>query len=143
MPLDSAKWIWATDSARPDEYAEFLEQFDFTGKEAHLYISADSGYAVYLNGALCAFGQYADFPYDKVYDALLLADKEKYTSYVLSTIEKTYTPMIELGGGTVWETELGERDFANAGSLCHGWSAIPVYCYHTLLGKQLKGECKL
>ena len=25
------------------------------------------------------------------------------------------------------QTELGEQDFDKAGSLCHGWSALPVY----------------
>ena len=40
--------------------------------------------------------------------------------------------MVELGLGTVWETEQGEADFHNAGSLCHGWSALPIYYYHIL-----------
>ena len=69
-----------------------------------------------------------------VYDAMLSVDKEKYTPYVLKTIEKVYTPMLEKGNNTVWETELGAPDFENAGSLCHGWSAMPIYYYHTLLG---------
>ena len=69
-----------------------------------------------------------------VYDALLILDRDKYKPYVLEVIERTYTPMIEYGGGTVWETELGAADFDNAGSLCHGWSAIPAYYYHKLLG---------
>ena len=65
-------------------------------------------------------------------DALLLVDREKYTPYVLGQIERIYRPMVEYGVGTVWETELGESDFANAGSLCHGWSALPIYYYHIL-----------
>lgn len=67
------------------------------------------------------------------YDAMLKVDKEQFTPIILEDIEKIYTPMIEFGSTTVWETELGERDFDNAGSLCHGWSALPVYYYHTLL----------
>ena len=66
------------------------------------------------------------------YDALIKVDKVKYTPYILSHIEKTYTPMLSLGNGTVWETDLGESDFDNAGSLCHGWSAIPIYYYNIL-----------
>ncbi|MBR1677551.1 MAG: ROK family protein [Clostridia bacterium] len=31
------------------------------------------------------------------------------------------------GATTFWETEKGECDFDGAASLCHGWSAIPVY----------------
>lgn len=67
-----------------------------------------------------------------VYDALILVDKEKYKDHILREIDETYTPMLELGNGTVWETVLGESDFDNAGSLCHGWSAIPIYYYHVL-----------
>ncbi|MBE6665961.1 MAG: hypothetical protein E7603_07070 [Ruminococcaceae bacterium] len=67
-----------------------------------------------------------------LYDALLITDFEKYRTYILSDIEKYYRPMLEYGVGTVWETELGESDFARAGSLCHGWSAMPIYYYHVL-----------
>ena len=59
-------------------------------------------------------------------------DKEKYGDMILEDIENTYTPMIESGSTTVWETELGEADFQGAGSLCHGWSALPIYYYHIL-----------
>lgn len=66
------------------------------------------------------------------YDAWLKVDKERYAPVVLEDIERIYAPMVEYGGTTVWETELGEKDFDNAGSLCHGWSAMPVYYYHIL-----------
>ena len=73
--------------------------------------------------------------YGFVYDALLSVDRARYSSAVLENIERIYTPMIEYGNGTVWETELGAPDFDNAGSLCHGWSAIPICYYHELLSK--------
>ena len=66
------------------------------------------------------------------YDALLEVDREKYSSFVLSDIERVYTPMLKTGNGTVWETEAGQSDFSNAGSLCHGWSSIPIYYYNIL-----------
>lgn len=64
---------------------------------------------------------------------LLIIDKEKHIHVILDDIEIVYTPMLKSGSTTVWETELGESDFAGAGSLCHGWSAMPIYYYHTLL----------
>jgi len=67
------------------------------------------------------------------YDAWLKIDKEYFTPVILKDIERLYIPMIEFGGSTVWETEDGESDFEDAGSLCHGWSAMPIYYYHTLL----------
>lgn len=66
------------------------------------------------------------------YDAWLKIDPDHYAPIILKDIEDIYTPMIEFGSMTVWETELGEKDFDNAGSLCHGWSALPIYYYHIL-----------
>lgn len=66
------------------------------------------------------------------FNALIKCDKDKYGEYILNLIEKKYRPMVDMGIGTVWETELGEADFENAGSLCHGWSAVPIYYYHIL-----------
>ena len=67
-----------------------------------------------------------------LYDALLLADRERYASFVLDDIAKIYEPMLKCGNNTVWETVLGAADFSDAGSLCHGWSAIPIYYYNIL-----------
>ncbi|MBO5789189.1 MAG: hypothetical protein J6R42_04515, partial [Clostridia bacterium] len=70
-----------------------------------------------------------------VYDALLVADKAQYTPYILADIDRKYKAMLDQGATSFWETEEGEQAFDNAGSLCHGWSAMPVYYYHLL------GEC--
>lgn len=66
-----------------------------------------------------------------VYDALLLFGG-KYREYILQEIRETYGNMLQAGATTFWETEKGEADFGGAGSLCHGWSAIPVYYLHIL-----------
>ena len=67
------------------------------------------------------------------YDALLATDKEHYREVILREIDSVYLKMLRGGATTFWETQLGERDFKNAGSLCHGWSALPIYYYETLL----------
>ena len=67
------------------------------------------------------------------YDALLLQDKESYSAYILEDIVCRYTKMLDAGATSFWETELGEADFFGAGSLCHGWSAMPVYYFSVLL----------
>ena len=59
------------------------------------------------------------------YDALLTTDKEKWRGHVRNEIRRDYGKMLEQGD-TVWETIAGSSDFDNAGSLCHGWSAIPI-----------------
>ena len=59
------------------------------------------------------------------YNALLATDKGKYEPWVLQEIRREYGKMIEQGT-TVWETAEGASAFDNAGSLCHGWSSIPL-----------------
>ena len=65
------------------------------------------------------------------YDALLATDKAKWQGHVRDEIRNDYGNMVK-NGETVWETIDGASAFDNAGSLCHGWSAIPVYYYNKL-----------
>lgn len=66
------------------------------------------------------------------YDALIKSDKNKYKENILDEIRKTYKKMLDFGSTTVWETIEGDKAFSNAGSLCHGWSAIPIYYFNIL-----------
>lgn len=63
------------------------------------------------------------------YDALLAVDEEKYRDVVLAEIRKDYQLMVDSGYSAAWETIDGAAAFDHAGSLCHGWSAIPIYYY--------------
>lgn len=67
------------------------------------------------------------------YDALLMTDFSRWKDYVLEDIRRDYRKMLDAGATTVWETIEGASAFGNAGSLCHGWSAMPVYYYHKIL----------
>ncbi len=60
------------------------------------------------------------------YDALLQTSVD-FKAYVIEDIKKKYGKMLAEGATTFWETEKGWEDFGGAGSLCHGWSAIPAY----------------
>ena len=75
------------------------------------------------------------------YDALLKVDKQKYKQIILQDIDKTYKKMLDKDATSFWETELGAEDFEGAGSLCHGWSAMPVY-YYNILGENQKESTK-
>lgn len=85
------------------------------------------------NEALAAFIM-ADNGYESVtlsmkvfeFDALLSVN-ENNSGYVLDTIRRDYGYMLSKGATSFWETMVGASDFSNAGSLCHGWSALPVY----------------
>ena len=69
-----------------------------------------------------------------LYDALLKSDVS-YGDFIINDIIRTYTPMIDAGATSFWETELGADDFGGIGSLCHGWSAMPVYYFAKILKK--------
>ncbi len=63
-----------------------------------------------------------------VYDALM-KKPEKYARFVLDDIADRWGKMLYNNATTFWETEKGSEDFHGAGSLCHGWSAVPLYVY--------------
>lgn len=62
------------------------------------------------------------------YEALLR--QEEYQSLVLDDIAATYGRMLYAGATSFWETQKGAWDFGLAASLCHAWSAVPVYVYY-------------
>ncbi len=66
------------------------------------------------------------------FDALLRESKELYAPLILAELDRDYSYMLEKGATSFWETIVGATDFNGAGSLCHGWSALPIYYYSTL-----------
>lgn len=73
----NGKWIWRKSDAKEDSYAEFKCLFPKGEGRSILQISADSEYAVFVNGKFVYGGQYADFPWYKVYDELDITDYVK------------------------------------------------------------------
>lgn len=65
----------------------------------------------------------------------VLLQQGGYEEYLLNEIDRVWGYMLEQGATTFWETLKGEADFDGAGSLCHGWSAVPVYVYHKIANK--------
>lgn len=60
------------------------------------------------------------------YDALLSLG-DKHVEYIKEEIKKEYLYMLDQGADCTWETIEGKKAFGEAGSLCHGWSAVPAY----------------
>lgn len=65
-------------------------------------------------------------------DVLMEIDQEKYKDTILDQIDRMCFKMMREGATTFWETEIGQKDFAYAGSLCHGWGAMPIIYYEKL-----------
>ena len=74
--FQNATWIWRQGEVGRDEFCDFLDtvRIPDTGKRYTLRIAADSNYTVWMNGQLCTFGQYADYPNYKVYDEVDITD---------------------------------------------------------------------
>ena len=66
------------------------------------------------------------------YEALL-SNPDRYLPFVLDEIAEIWGDMLYNNATTFWETTRGEDDFFKAASLCHGWSAIPVYVFGKFL----------
>ncbi len=69
------------------------------------------------------------------YDALMTDPANK--EWMLDDIAEIWGNMLFNGATTFWETADGASAFKNAGSLCHGWSAVPLHLYHKY-GMELK-----
>lgn len=74
--MRKASWIWPTDVEKPDEYAQFYDEFYMAEGQGdfRLVLSADSDYVAYINGRLVAFGQYRCYPDTRVYDEIEIAE---------------------------------------------------------------------
>lgn len=74
--FNHGKWIWVKGLDKPNTYVSFTTAFEADKNESIImYISAETDYAVYINGEFIDCDQYPDYPFDKVYDKL---DVSKY-----------------------------------------------------------------
>jgi hypothetical protein len=64
-----------------------------------------------------------------VYDTVLRHDPAYGREFVLNDIRQNYGYMLSCGATSFWETIEG-MNYDPAVSLCHGWSALPVYYFH-------------
>lgn len=72
-----AKAIWLNADNQTDEYADFYPSVQFrNGMKYTLRIVCDTDRAVYIDGKLISFGQYADYPATPVYEDVPLPVQE-------------------------------------------------------------------
>lgn len=61
--------------------------------------------------------------------AALLKAGETCGRRAMAQMDALWGKMLDAGATSFWEMKEGWPAFSGAGSLCHGWSAIPVYFY--------------
>jgi len=66
------------------------------------------------------------------YEALL-DNAEEYAAGVFEDISAKWGHMLFNQATSFWETINGADDFSGAGSLCHGWTAVPAYFFFAYL----------
>jgi len=117
----------------------------YIGDKVDKYHYAQLTQALALLGGLCS-GEQANLIRDELiekkrqlvettlgaslykYETLLDAGSP-FTEKAFAEINTNWSSMLFQGATSFWETLHGAQDFSLAGSLCHGWSAIPVYLY--------------
>ena len=73
-PFEKAKWIWEEGYGGVNTYVTFYDLLEMTGNTdgCVMNLSVDTNYCLEINGTVVSMGQYADYPFDKVYDAIPL-----------------------------------------------------------------------
>ena len=110
-----AKWLWCEKNATPDSYGEFLVEFEHEKhkKNISMHISADSDYAIFINGNFVANNQYSDFEYFKVYDTIDITDYLIEGKNVLAVlvwyVGVTNQKYMQADAGLIFEVFEGEK----------------------------------
>ena len=83
---NASKWIWKGGFEGLDLYCDFYDSFRYSGGKVVIKISADSNYALHINGKFVNSGQYADYPQYKIFDEL---DVSEYCQMGVNSIAVT------------------------------------------------------
>lgn len=68
----------------------------------------------------------------RYYYAALVKESSEIRKYLAEKVWNDFGKMVQGQSTTMWETDIGEDDFEFAGSLCHGWSALPLWYFYAM-----------
>lgn len=79
-------------------------------------------------------GTHVPISYSSIYYfyRALLSGGAEARAYLAQRLMLDFGAMAASDSTTMWETNQGDADFDNAGSLCHGWSALPLYYFFAI-----------
>lgn len=112
------------------QYAELVQSLALYTKACPAHRAPDLCRGLMEDRWLPVTLSYSIFKYEA-----LLQESEQYAGPVFHQIAERWGHMLYSDATAFWETDRGPEDFDGAGSLCHGWSGIPVYLY----GRYLSG----
>ncbi len=107
--------------------SKYTKLRDEMNKAAEVFWDEERGcYATYIRDG-------KRLHYSELANSLLICCKAATGERLERALEALKSKTLLYNGATsFWETSDGESAFGNAGSLCHGWSAVPAYIYHIL-----------
>ena len=94
-------------------------------------VSVDEAQNARLRGRLLAAenGLIPSTLSQSLYTLQALAPDPQRRTPMLELIRQVWGEMLLQGATSFWETRKGGWDFDEAGSLCHGWSTLPLYAF--------------
>ncbi len=110
--FQTAKWIWQESACGVNETVDFLTEFTAQKADTYeIYISAQSHYAIYLNGEFVETDQFQDYTFYKVYDKVALpvqagVNTMQIMAYCQGDSSSTIRPA---PGGLIFEIYDGEK----------------------------------
>lgn len=110
------------------QYAELIQALALYTKACPAQRRADLRQGLYEGRWLAATLSHSIFKYEALLEA-----PDIYGESVFGQIAERWGSMLFSGATAFWETDQGPEAFDGAGSLCHGWSGIPVYLYGAYL----------
>lgn len=121
-------------------YASYVKDGEKIGYHAYTQalalvsgIVADSAKPSLCNALKNPQGKVTDLTFAALqlkYDALISCGEKQFC---IDEIKRVFGKMLFNGATSFYETEYGEADFADAGSLCHGWSSVACYVFDKYL----------
>lgn len=117
--FNKSKWIWLKES-RCNQYVDFVDEFAVERSESlKLRISADTNYAVSINGKLVYAGQYPDYPHYKIFDEIDITEccvkGKNYLAVLCVYVGEDTGTYYKSEAGLIYEILSGEDIIAYSG----------------------------
>ena len=129
----SAKWIWTRESIfNTNQFVSFRRNFEYSGGEIELQITADSRYTVWINGKYVQFGPIRSYPNHYGYDRFSIKNHVVKGENVLVVLVNhfgisTFHYLLQAGGLLFRIFKEDGEVFSDSSCRCRECSEYAVY----------------